>query len=143
MRILVTGSRNFAERYNNFLKNHPHGFVNNQTIEPLRLDELDKEKLFSRFRQAIKYAKSNGHDSIVFVHGDCGSGVDKLCSDFVEQEARNYHDILVTQEKHPADWNRYGKRAGPVRNSDMVALGGYSYMIAAWDGLKNRWLRNI
>lgn len=53
---------------------------------------------------------------VVIVHGAARNGADRLASDW----ARN-HGIL--EERHPADWESYGKRAGFIRNEDMVALG--------------------
>ena len=35
-------------------------------------------------------------------------------------------------EKHPADWNKYGKSAGPVRNQEMAMAA--DALIAFWDG---------
>jgi len=51
---------------------------------------------------------------VVVVHGAC-SGADW----FAEQAA---FALGMAVETHPADWS-LGRRAGPLRNNDMVALG--------------------
>jgi len=52
----------------------------------------------------------------VIVHGACPTGADKMADDFAK-----YHDLSI--DPHPADWNRLGRAAGPLRNAEMVALG--------------------
>lgn len=54
---------------------------------------------------------------LVVVHGACPSGADALASAWV----RSQDVSLVTEERHPADWVRYGKAAGPIRNKAMVS----------------------
>jgi hypothetical protein len=52
---------------------------------------------------------------IVVVHG-AATGVDES----FEMTCRG---LGVNTEPHPADWERFGKRAGPRRNQDMVDAG--------------------
>lgn len=51
----------------------------------------------------------------VIVHGD-GTGVD-ACA------AKLASELGLEVEAHPADWERYGKAAGPRRNAEMAAAG--------------------
>jgi len=60
---------------------------------------------------------------------DTPKGADRLAY----QEAQK---LGLTVEPHPADWERYGKRAGFVRNQEMVSLGA-GLCLAFWDGLSN------
>ena len=66
------------------------------------------------------------------VHGDA-KGVDRLAGQWA-------HRNKVPGVKFPADWNRFGRRAGPVRNSLMA---GYAdALLAIWDG-KSRGTANM
>lgn len=57
---------------------------------------------------------------LVVVHGGCASGADAYAAEWCRQN--NGWDLL-TEESHAADWDRYGKAAGPIRNGQMVAKG--------------------
>lgn len=56
-------------------------------------------------------------DDVVVVHGDCPTGADAIAQEFCEQTG-------IVTERHPADWS-IGKKAGPLRNQEMVDLGAY------------------
>jgi hypothetical protein len=60
---------------------------------------------------------------LVVVHGDCPTGADAI--------AKRWADATdgARQESHPADWS-LGKKAGPLRNQEMVDLGGYYACLA-------------
>lgn len=53
---------------------------------------------------------------LVVVHGDCPTGADAMAQSFCEF-------LGVPTERHPADWSKYGRGAGPIRNQEMVDLG--------------------
>lgn len=64
-------------------------------------------------------------DYPVIVHGDA-RGADRLAA-----EEAGKAGLLV--EAHAADWDRYGKNAGLVRNAEMAELGA-DLCVAFWDG---------
>jgi hypothetical protein len=54
---------------------------------------------------------------VVIVHGDYKTGADRIARAFAESHPLLHH------EPHPADWHRFGKRAGAMRNKEMVEAG--------------------
>lgn len=54
--------------------------------------------------------------NLVIIHGDCPTGADAMAQAYCE-------DHGITTERYPADWNKHGKAAGPLRNQKMVDLG--------------------
>ena len=57
----------------------------------------------------------------LIIHGDQGNeertiGADRVADRIAEEQGHS-------RDPHPADWPRYGLAAGPIRNSEMLALG--------------------
>lgn len=101
MRVLVTGSRDWRDRrviYQALLVN---------VVEPHWEKGYDGEGHF------IDWVPPR---DFVLVHGDCPTGADAIADDWGIS-----HFLHV--ERHPADWERLGKRAGFVRNAEMVMRG--------------------
>ena len=61
---------------------------------------------------------------IIILSGHC-RGVDLMGEEYARM--RGY-----AVEVHPADWQRYGRSAGPKRNKEMAAAA--HALIAIWDG---------
>lgn len=58
----------------------------------------------------------------VLVHGKA-PGLDMLCRDV-------WTELGLPALGIPAEWDKYGNRAGPIRNQAMVDLGGYVACVA-------------
>jgi hypothetical protein len=56
------------------------------------------------------------HPTMLLISGACAQGTDAIAE-------RWAHLNGVPVERHPAEWTRYGKSAGPRRNAHMVQLG--------------------
>lgn len=66
--------------------------------------------------QVIARLLSRYGPNLILIHGACPTGVDAAFD-----EASRDQGIAV--ERHPADWDKFGRGAGPKRNEHMVGLG--------------------
>lgn len=70
------------------------------------------------------------------ISGHCPSGADRLGEMFAERNG-----IRLTL--FPADWDKHGKAAGPIRNKQMSEyVSSDGYLVAFWDG-KSRGTKNM
>ncbi|WP_338785431.1 SLOG family protein [Streptomyces sp. DG1A-41] len=53
---------------------------------------------------------------VLLIHGACPRGADAIADRFA-------CGIGMSVRRHPADWDAYGKRAGFLRNAEMVSAG--------------------
>jgi hypothetical protein len=67
-----------------------------------------------------------------FIHGAC-KGADLLAA--AEAEKRNYKIAGEEGKGFPAEWNKYGRAAGPIRNKEMVDMSP-NIIIIFHDNLK-------
>ncbi len=79
------------------------------------------------FRRMIALTREKGAENLTLIHGDA-RGADRLAAACARQ-------LLWREIKaYPADWDKYGKRAGFVRNNIMLVDGNPDLVI----GFKNR-----
>lgn len=62
------------------------------------------------------YADTHGPENVTVVHGACPRGADTMADGVALS-------LGCRVERWPAAWDLYGRRAGFVRNADMVAKG--------------------
>jgi hypothetical protein len=67
----------------------------------------------------LTLATSCGRDNLTIVHGHCPKGADAIA----DRLAQTYPGGPIAVERHPAQWYKHGKKAGFIRNKEMVELG--------------------
>jgi hypothetical protein len=75
----------------------------------------DKDVVHEALRAQARIAGGLKH--ITVIHGACATGADA----FAHQWCQFFPD--VTEETYAPNWDSFGKAAGPIRNSIMVASG--------------------
>ena len=60
------------------------------------------------------------HGPFVLVHGACATGADAAAAHWMNCAG---HDLGCYEIPYPADWEKFGKGAGPIRNAQMVKAG--------------------
>lgn len=74
-----------------------------------------EEKVFDVLMMLRLFALSVGQE-LTIVHGACPTGADLITDIWCQRTG-------TKMERHPADWKRFGKGAGPRRNQEMLDLG--------------------
>ena len=112
-RMLVCGSRNWLKRLG------PDGLID--------VDERNRVRAMS-FRLLDYLAQQLDVD--VVIEG-CAPGADTLAEQWSEGQER------VREHIHfPADWDREGKAAGPIRNNKMLKEGRPDFVVAFTDDIE-------
>jgi YspA, cpYpsA-related SLOG family len=84
----------------------------------------DKKTIFKRLEKLGNHDGPDDPTEITIVHGNA-KGADQLAAECA-------YMLGYVIEPHNADWDRYGKKAGPIRNQEMAKLGA-DLCIAFWD----------
>ena len=83
--------------------------------------------------EVVKKAIEESTYTITEVVCGCATGVDSL-----GERWANENNITIS--KFPADWNKHGRAAGPIRNQKMAEYA--EGLIAVWDG-ESRGTKNM
>ena len=93
-------------------------------------DFTDRDRIRNICR--IYFCNSWLNAADVLISGGC-RGADALAQEWAENSG---FDFIL----HPADWDKHGRAAGPIRNRQMAQDG--NMLIAFWDG-KSRGTKNM
>jgi hypothetical protein len=75
----------------------------------------DRDLIAYQIGRFVGWEEAEGGE-VTIVHGACPTGADRIADEIARRAG-------LTIERHPAEWDRYGKRAGFIRNDEMVKLG--------------------
>lgn len=70
--------------------------------------------------------------TLTVVHGDCPTGGDLHTRQWCALPMGREYTVI--EERHPADWDRHGRAAGPIRSQEMIDLGADLVLAAPLPG---------
>lgn len=82
-------------------------------------------------RALVDAFDENTRKGHVLIHG-AARGADNLSEEIARTLQREGYGIII--EAYPADWVKQGRRAGYVRNEQMLREGKPDLVLAFWDG---------
>lgn len=88
----------------------------------------DRQMVFSTLSQVFKVAERD--PEFVLIEGQA-KGADKIAGEWAEMMAK----YGVAHEMYPANWQMYGRGAGPVRNQQMLDEGRPDLVVAFHDAI--------
>jgi hypothetical protein len=68
---------------------------------------------------------------LTVIHGDCGKGVDSIVKSACQH-------LKIDQILYPANWDKYGRKAGWIRNNLMFDHGIPDYVVCIFNDLNHR-----
>jgi hypothetical protein len=95
----------------------------------------DENAVWESIAMAIAENLPNG-GTVTIVHGGCPTGADYFAHTWFSLPICD-PGYQVVEEVHPADWERYGKAAGPIRNQAMVDRGADLVLAAPLPGARS------
>lgn len=105
--------------------------MNRRVIVTGSRDWWDEDKLWSAL-----YDEYRGWtcDTMTVVHGGCPTGADAMAGEWAK-----LHAPEVKSDIYEADWNQYGKAAGPIRNQRMVDDGADIVLAFPLESSRGTW----
>jgi hypothetical protein len=67
------------------------------------------------------------HGPFTLIHGACSTGADAAAHHWYETAGL---DLGCIETRYPAAWEAFGKRAGPLRNKQMIDTAGADLVLA-------------
>lgn len=94
----------------------------------------DRPRIRAILKRLQREAEAAGEEFIV-IHGACPDGADKIADEICQSELGLVPGETLIRE--PAQWKRYGRAAGPVRNQKILNDHGPNIVYAFRNGTRS------